>query len=81
MTNNSTTARTYYKPATEYVRTMYSHGVTESNPNVARDEAVDEFDRFIARVKAEAWDEGWGHAAKAYRASGTGPRTRNPYKL
>lgn len=57
----------------------------ELSETVSRDPGVAADNRRLAdlalsRAKAEAWDEGWAHAVKVYRASGTGPRTRNPYK-
>lgn len=53
MTNTDST----HVPTIENARTMYRVGVTESHPDVTRAEAEAEFDKFIARVKAEAREE------------------------
>lgn len=65
-----------YAPSDEVVRHVYALGPNDQISQ--RREA--EFDRFIAKVRADAWDEGWKHAGKVFRAAGTGPRTRNPYR-
>lgn len=59
-----------YTPTTEEVRNRY---LSEVFPE---DEA--EFDRWLMRVKAEAWDEGWD---AGYQYGYLGPRyaSDNPY--
>ena len=70
------TTESTYVPTVEHARTMYRVGVVESH-HITREEAGAEFDKFIARVKAEAWDEGYweGQSDAPY-----GLVTNNPYK-
>ena len=59
-----------------YVEAAYALGTDPS-------EGVREFDRFIARIKAEAWDEGWFTAADEARGDVWFPawgRQTNPYR-
>lgn len=67
-----------YTPTVEAFRGVYG----QMCASWCRDDALAEFDRFIARIKAEAWDEGrgafdeapggvwfpvWDHQANPYR--------------
>ena len=55
-----------YTPTTERVRNSYANDIA-SYPKPANvfeaaaraDSAKEEFDRWLASVKAEAWEEGW----------------------
>ena len=64
---------TEYTPTTEEVRNRY---LSEVFPE---DEA--EFDRWLAEVKAQAWDEGSVHGArKCLFAADLEPCPHNPYR-
>ena len=56
---------------------------TEDYAQAVIEELEAEFDRFIARIKAEAWDEGWFTAADEARGDVWFPawgRQTNPYR-
>lgn len=60
-----------YTPTTEEVRTAW-YQLTIN---------VDSFDRWLAQVKAEAWDEGSVHGArKCLFAADLEPCPHNPYR-
>lgn len=44
------------------------------------DSAVDEFHRFLADIKAEAWDEGYSSAEHNEHEHRPGRKIDNPYK-
>ena len=54
---------TDYTPTTEEVRETYQGGLIQVGPNtyeiVDEKQAKAEFDRWLAEVKAQAWQEGW----------------------
>jgi len=58
-----------YTPTTEHVRSAWEeHNIPE------------DFDRWLALVKADAWEEGWNEGCE-YGWSGTGARLEgNPYR-
>jgi hypothetical protein len=58
-----------YTPTTEEVRTGYSTATYDD------DKAGEEFDRWLAEVKAQAWEEGYAEAERS-------PATTawNPYR-
>ena len=60
-----------YTPTVEAFRGVYGRMCAEW----CRDDALAEFDRFIARIKAEAWDEGYaaGQTDDEFEAT-------NPYR-
>ena len=66
-----------YTPTVETFRGVYGQMCAEW----CRDDALAEFDRFIARIKAEAWDEG---AAKGSEVGADAiilnPMHTNPYR-
>ena len=47
-----------YVPHESYVREAWVDRLGTDNP-LFMDEAEDEFDRFLARVRRDAWNEGW----------------------
>lgn len=65
-----------FTPDEEQVREQYTQEQPPQIGSVAEKRA--EFDRFIARIKAEAWDEG----AEALQAAAIHPRSPllNPYR-
>jgi len=51
-----------YTPSTRRVRAAYVHGVGGSTWYEGKAESLQkDFDRWLAEVKADAWDEGWLH--------------------
>lgn len=65
-----------YTLTTEEVRDGFSFSPSFSTQR--NREAL--FHRWLAEVKAEAWDEGWGEGCE-YGWSGTGkPKIENPYR-
>lgn len=68
-----------YTPDEEVVREFYVEG---SYARGARPhEGADEFERFIARVKAEAWDEGAAKGSEVgMEAIILNPMHTNPYR-
>ena len=66
-------------PTVETFRGVYGQMCAEW----CRDDALAEFDRFIARIKAEAWDEGCEALEEARRWDNAEPwqhLTANPYR-
>ena len=63
-----------YTPDVSAFRGVYGQMCAEW----CRDDALAEFDRFIARIKAEAWGEG----ADAFQAAAIHPKSTplNPYR-
>jgi hypothetical protein len=72
-----------YTPTTEEVRSQYQErGNLGWLPNVDpynfdKQAMRDEFDRWLRKVKAKAWDEGWVDGACT---PGQHPREFNPYE-
>ena len=70
-----------YTPDEEQVREQYTQEQPPQIGTVAEKHA--EFDRFIARVKAEAWDEGCEALDEAHRWDNAEPWQHlapNPYR-
>ena len=67
-----------YTPTVEAFRGVYGRMCAEW----CRDDALAEFDRLIARIKAEAWDEGAQAGSADARAVNPGypAPTPNPYR-
>lgn len=63
-----------YTPSLSAVRNAYSNGSADRIPQQGADS---EFERFIAKIKAEAWEEGIS-AQQYYELDGT--MTPNPYR-
>ena len=67
-----------YTPTTEEIRAGYSTATYDD----AKAEA--EFDRWLAEVKAEAWQEGWDIGASTvvnYALNGSPSLPENPYEV
>lgn len=67
-----------YTPTTNGVLTRYAFQRARlfSPDSPERDRARSEFDRWLAEIKADAWDEGVNHA----HTCGIGERMPNPYR-
>lgn len=67
-----------YTPTTEEVSDSYDYQFTLGMSDISR---IAEFDRWLAQVKAEAWDEGSVHGArKCLFAADLEPCPHNPYR-
>ena len=69
-----------YTPTEDEIRSLYVMGrvTLETTAQVLVDSPA-EFDRFIARIKAEAWEEGYEAAAR-YHDLDTEFAAPNPYR-
>lgn len=64
------------EPDTNVMRATYATAATyRQSPNPGR---AAEFDRWLAGIKADAWDEGW-EACHAFMGRGIFPPRTNPY--
>ena len=68
-----------YTPTTEVIRKIYS--LDSENPWVSSEVewTNDEFDRWLAGVKAEAWNEGFVYAIEGINNDETVGNCENPY--
>lgn len=67
-------------PTYDSVRSYYVGGRDEYDPNPVSDEQMyADFDRFISRVRAEAWDEGFQDGRRYDGEGDDGPHYVNPY--
>ena len=74
-----------YTPTTDEVRAVWSEwngygGLTyRTTPEPSRREMRQEFDAWLAGIKADAWDEGWVSRHNYDERGGEAP-TPNPYE-
>lgn len=67
-----------YVPHEDDVRAVWVDRLGTDNP-LFMDEAEDEFDRFLRRVRRDAWDEGFQDGRRYDGEGDDGPRYTNPY--
>lgn len=70
-----------YTPDTEKVRTAYIHGVGGTTWYEGKAEALlKQFDRWLAEVKADAWEKGHRSRLRMYENDNFASLQENPYR-